>query len=127
MLMTEITKFQMLAAIVKQDRFYQEFEDAKPFGDVLIEILRKLHAYHDVHGMNVRSLADMIFDEIAEEFRYAIGTWDELGNDAGSDASSTDTDGAAATPPDSGSLVESVQATLDQARLDGIGTGSAGE
>lgn len=127
MLMTEITKFQMLAAIVKQDRFYQEFDDAKPFGDVLIEVLRKLHAYHDVSGMNVRSLADMIFNEIAEEFQYAIGTWDEYGNDVGGEADTPAPNSGSTTLADSESLVESVQATLDQARLDGIGTGSAGE
>lgn len=127
MLMTEITKFQMLAAIVKQDRFYQESEDAKPFGDVLIEILRKLHAYHDVHGMNVRSLADMIFDEIAEEFRYSVGTWDEHGNDVDSEPDSAANDSTTGASSDGGSLLESVQATLNKARSNGIGTGSAGE
>jgi hypothetical protein len=104
--MADITKFQLLAAFVKQDRFYNEFDDAKPFGDVLIEILRKLHRYHDVNGMNVRSLADIVFEEIAEEFQYAIGSWDEYGNDS---------DTEPADRPE-GTVLDAVQATLDQAR-----------
>jgi len=108
--MSDITKFQMLAAIIKEDRFYREFEDAKPYGDVLIEILRKLHAYHDVNGMNVRSLADIVFEEIAEEFRYAIGNWDEYGND--SEAQPVERQGE--------TVLEAVQATLDDARAAGI-------
>lgn len=107
--MSDITKFQLLAAIVKQDRFYCEFDDAKPYGDVLIEILRKLHAYHDVHGMNVRSLADLIFEEIAGEFRYAIDNWDEYGNDADGERSE----------PATQDVLEAVQATLDEARKEG--------
>jgi hypothetical protein len=110
--MSDVTKFQMLAAIVKQDRFYNEFDDAQPFGNVLIEILRKLHAYHDVHGMNVRSLADIVFEEIAEEFRYAIGNWDEHGNDY---------DAEPADRP-AGTVLDAVQATLDEARKGGQAT-----
>lgn len=110
--MSDITKFQLLAAIVKQDRFYLEFEDAKPYGDVLLEILRKLHRYHDVHGMNVRSLADIIFEEIAEEFRHVIDNWDEYGNDADEERSE----------PATQDVLEAVQATLDEARKGGQNT-----
>lgn len=76
----EITKFQLLAALIREDRGYRELEGAEWFGDILIEILRRLHHWNDPK-FDAPDVIDAIFEAIAEEFRYAIGEWDESGTD----------------------------------------------
>lgn len=101
----EITKFQLLAGLIREDRAYQELEGAEAFGDVLIEILRRLHHWND-DKWDATTVIDVIFEAIAEEFRYAIGYWDESGTDV-----------ADAEPvPREGNVLDAVQAAVDKMR-----------
>lgn len=104
----EITKFQLLAAIIGQDRAYRELEGAEAFGDVLIEILRRLHHWND-DKWDATTVIDVVFDAIAEEFRYAIGEWDGHGNDIDSSA----------PEPKHGNVLDAIEDTVRIARANG--------
>lgn len=101
----EITKFQLLAGLIREDRAYRELEGGEAFGDVLIEILRRLHHWND-DKWDATTVIDAIFEAIAEEFRYAIGYWDKTGSDTSDDEST----------PSEGSVLDAVQAAVDKMR-----------
>lgn len=105
----EITKFQLLAAIVREDRAYRELEGAEAFGDVLIEILRRMHSWND-RKFDAPDVIDVIFEVIAGEFRYAISEWDEHGSDVDS----------APVEPTNRDVLEAIEDTIRVAR--GIGS-----